>query len=225
MLEYKEIDYELTDLLAGSQRVALRLAGFRGGTVPAVKLDGRRIQGSLDISRFLEEVAPDPPLSPADRRAAVEEAEAWGERELQPLPRRFFRWGAAHRQHVRRWFAETAKVPAPGIAAAAFVPVGRYFAYLSRANDENTRAGVARLPEVLDHVDALVTDGTIGRAGKPTAADFQIASTVAVLHGMADLHDFVDGRPGAELAKRLFPRVRGGVPPFLPEEWLAPIRG
>jgi glutathione S-transferase len=225
MLEHKGIDYELASIQPGSQPVVMRLAGFRGRTVPALKIDGRRVQGSLQISRALDDLKPDPPLFPADRRAAVEEAEAWGERELQPLPRRFFRWGAAHRQHVRHWFAETANVPAPAVAAAAFVPVGRYFAYLSRANEENTRAGVARLPEVLDHVDALISDGTIGRADEPTAADFQIASTVAVLHGMADLHDFVDGRPGADLAKRLFPRVRGGIPPFLPEEWLAPLRG
>jgi glutathione S-transferase len=225
MLEHKGIDFELASIQPGSQPVALRLAGFRGRTVPALKIDGRRIQGSLEISRALDELRPDPPLFPADRRAAVEEAEAWGERELQPLPRRFFRWGAAHRQHVRRWLAETAKLPAPGVIGTASIPVGRYFAYLSRANDENTRAGVARLPEVLDHVDALIADGTIGRAGEPNAADFQIASCVAVLHGMADLHDLVDGRPAAELAKRLFPRVRGGIPAFLPEEWLAPIRG
>src|SRR3954470_21314796 len=101
MLEHKGIEYELVSVMPGSQPVALRLAGFRGRTVPALKLDGRKVQGSLAISRALEELQPDPPLFPPDRREAVEEAEAWGERELQPLPRRFFRWGAAHRQHVR----------------------------------------------------------------------------------------------------------------------------
>src|SRR5919107_928897 len=113
---------------------------------------------------------PDPPLFPADRRAAVEEAEAWGERELQPLPRRFFRWGAAHRPHVRRWVAETAKLPAPGVTGNALWPAARYFAALSRASDDYTRGGVARLPEVVDRVDALIADGTIGRADEPTAA-------------------------------------------------------
>jgi glutathione S-transferase len=37
---------------------------------------------------------PEPPLFPADpdRRAAVEEAERWGERVLQPVPRQLFRY-------------------------------------------------------------------------------------------------------------------------------------
>jgi glutathione S-transferase len=225
MLDLKGIDYELVNIPVGFHPVALRVAGFRGRTVPAVKLDGRKIQGSLEISRALDELEPDPPLFPADRRAAVEEAEAWGERELQPLPRRFFRWGAAHRQHVRRWLAESADLPAAGLVATATLPVARDFARLSRASDDYTREGVARLPEVTDHVDALIADGTIGRADEPTAADFQIFSSIAVLRGMEDLRDFFEGRPASEVAVRLFPNVRGGVPAFLREEWLSPLRG
>src|SRR3954469_12262048 len=130
MLELKRIDYDWVDLPPGSQPVALRFAGFRGRTVPALRLDGRRIQGSLAISRAVDERKPNPPLFPADRRAAVEEAEAWGERELQPLPRRFFRWAAAHRPDVRRWLAEASKMPAPGVVATAGIPVARWFAHL-----------------------------------------------------------------------------------------------
>ena len=225
MLKPKGIEHELASLQPGSQPVVLRLAGFRGRTVPALVLDGRRVQGSLAISRALEETKPEPPLFPAERRAAVEEAEAWGERELQPLPRRFFRWGAAHRQNVRRWLAETARTPAPGVVATASIPVARYFAYLSRAGDDYTREGVARLPEVADRVDALIADGTIGRPDEPTAADFQIASSIAVLRGMADLREFFADRPASELAARLFPKLGSDIPPFLPEEWLAPLRG
>ena len=53
MLDLKGIDYKLVHVLPGNQRVHLRLAGFRGGTVPALKLDGRRIQGSTVIARKL----------------------------------------------------------------------------------------------------------------------------------------------------------------------------
>ena len=225
MLKYKGIEHELVSLQAGSQPITLRLAGFRGRTVPALALDGRKVQGSLAISRALEELKPDPPLFPADRRAAVEEAEAWGERELQPLPRRLFRWAAANRGDVRRWLAEQSKLPAPAVFSAAMWPVARYFSYLSRASDDNTRAGVARLPELFDHVDALIADGTIGRPGEPTAADFQIGCSIAVLVGMRDIRPALEGRPAAELGKRLFPRGIGDLPAFLPEEWLAPLRG
>jgi hypothetical protein len=81
------------------------------------------------------------------------------------------------------------------------------------------------VPEVIEHVDELIADGTIGRPGEPTAADFQIASSVAVLGSFADLKAAVEGRPAAELAERLFPRALPELPPFLPDEWLGPVRG
>ena len=67
MLELKGIEYELATVLPGTQRMHLRLVGFRGGTVPALKLDGRRVQGSRAIARALEAARPDPPLFPTDR--------------------------------------------------------------------------------------------------------------------------------------------------------------
>jgi hypothetical protein len=33
-------------------------------TVPALELDGRKVQGTLEISRALDELRPDPPLFP-----------------------------------------------------------------------------------------------------------------------------------------------------------------
>ena len=62
MLERKRIAYELVDELPGFHPLQLRLAGFRGGTVPALRIDGRRVQGSRRISRALDELRPDPPL-------------------------------------------------------------------------------------------------------------------------------------------------------------------
>jgi glutathione S-transferase len=225
MLKFKGIEHDLVGFPAFTHPIGLRAAGFRGRTVPALKIDGRRVQGSLEISRLLDEIQPDPPLFPADRREAVQEAEAWGEREFQPLPRRFFRWGLANNGDLRRWgFGEVAKMPAPGLTSVPLIPVLHYFARLSRATDENTRAGVASLPGALDHVDQLIAEGTIGRPGEPNAADFQIASTIAVLRNFADVKGELEGRPGTELAARLFPRDVPEVPPFMPSEWLTALR-
>lgn len=224
MLDYKGIDYELVNLPPLSQPVALRAAGFRGRKVPGLKVDGRRIQGSLQISRALDDLQPEPALFPEDRRAAVEEAEAWGEHEFQPLPRRFFRWGVAYRPDLRRHALGTVgKIPAPDVAGMALLPTLRWFAHVSRATDENTRAGVRALPPHLDHVDELIANGTIGRPEQPTAADFQIASTIAVLRVFADLRAEVEHRPGFQLAARLFPHDTAELPPFMPEEWLEPL--
>lgn len=97
MLDLKGIDYELAVVVPGTQRIHLRLVGFRGGTVPALKLDGRRMQGSRKIARALEHLQSEPPLFPAapHARARVEEAERWGEEELQVLPREILRRSGA----------------------------------------------------------------------------------------------------------------------------------
>ena len=220
MLEHKGIDHEVIDLLAGVHPLQLRAAGFRGGTVPALKLDGRRVQGSLPISRVLEQTRPDPPLFPAQRRAAVEEAETWGEAELQPVPRRLFRWAASHSLPLRRWLAdEVVGLPAPGLMARGYGPVARVFVRMAGASDARVRADLADLPANLDRVDDLIAAGTIG-GEVPNAADFQIATTVRVLMAFDDLRGQVEGRPAGDLAMRLLPRFPGPIPRALPPEWL-----
>src|SRR5215218_9934270 len=78
MLERKGIPYKRVDLLPVVSKGILRALRFPGVTVPALKLNGNRIQGSREIARELDRVQPEPPLFPADpgERAAVEEVEA-----------------------------------------------------------------------------------------------------------------------------------------------------
>jgi glutathione S-transferase len=221
MLERKGIEHEVEDLLPGFHPLLLRLAGFRGGTVPALRIDGRRIQGSLAISRALEAIEPEPQLFPAEqqRRAKVEAAEAWGERELQPVPRRIFRWSVVHRPALRRWLAEELGVPVPGLMATANIPVARYFAGKVSANDATVRADLAALPRLLDRVDALIGEGTIG-GETPNAGDYQIGTAVRVLIAFDDLRPLVENRPAAELALRVLPEYPGPILAVLPPEWL-----
>src|SRR5216117_4114008 len=47
MLEHKGVDHKMVWLLPGLWPALLRTRGFRGGTVPAMKLDGQRLQSSL----------------------------------------------------------------------------------------------------------------------------------------------------------------------------------
>jgi glutathione S-transferase len=217
MLQHKGIEHRVVDLLPGLHPPVVRAAGFRGGTVPALKLDGRRIQGSLRISRALEQARPDAaPLFPAARRQAVEDAEAWGERDLQPVPRRLFRWAALHDAGLRRWLAgDVLQLPAPRLAAAGYGPLARLFAGMVGASDTQVRADLAELPGKLDHVDQLIAAGTIGGT-EPNAADFQIGTTVRVLLAFEDLRDQVEGRPAGDLAMRVLPDFPGPIPPALP---------
>jgi glutathione S-transferase len=55
MLEHKGIPYRTRTIPTGSQRL-LRLRGFPGGTVPALVIDGRRVQTNLAIARALDRI-------------------------------------------------------------------------------------------------------------------------------------------------------------------------
>lgn len=224
MLEHKGLEHRVVNLMPGLHPPIVRAIGFRGGSVPALKIGRRRLQGTRRIARALEALAPDPPLFPADaaRRLAVEEAERWGEEELQPVPRRIFRWALQHRQVLRRWMAkEVVGLPAPGVAGAAFWPVGALFARISSADEETVREDLLRLPALLDHCDALIAAGTMGGAER-NAADCQILASVRMMAGMLDLDPLLAGRPCRAAALALRPDYPGPVPAVLPPEWLPP---
>jgi glutathione S-transferase len=215
MVDYKELRHKVVNLTSGFHPYLVRAAGFKGRTVPALKLeDGRRIQGTLDISRTLDELIAERPLFPADpaARRAVEDAERWGHDELQSVPRRMFRNATVQDPALRRWIAaDVAKVPAPGLAATLTKPLAARRA--SEAGGEDLiRADLVRLPALLDHVDELVRAGVIG-AEAPNAADFQILASVRVLLDFKALPDF-EQRPGAQAARRLFPEWEGEMPYF-----------
>jgi glutathione S-transferase len=225
MLERKGIGHEIKELFPGGHPAQLRMAGFRGGTVPALKIDGRRVQGSLHISRVLDQLQEEPRLFPADpeQRRAVEVAEAWGEAEFQPMPRRMFRWGMSRLQPMRVWMIRDMGMPAPNVMARAQKPLAHAFARMAEVSDERVAADVAAFPEKLDRVDRLIAEGVIG-GDEPNAADFQIATTLRVFLAYEDLRDLVEGRPAGELAMRWLPEYPGPIPAFLPPEWLAVIR-
>jgi glutathione S-transferase len=222
MLRYKGIEHQRIELMPGSQRLLLRLRGFRGGTVPALSIDGRRVQGSLQVAQVLDELRPEPPLFPVDpgQRVAVEEAERWGEAVLQPLPRNLFRWCVARDRELRRSLAEVTGVPLPSLAANFSQPLAWYFARIvSGATAESIRAQLAALPLHLDYVDGLIAAGVIG-GERPNAADFQIATSVRVLLNFPQLRPLIESRPAAELAMRIAPRFGAALPIKLPPEWV-----
>ena len=70
MLAHKGLRHRRVILVAGFQPVLVRAAGFSGWTVPALELpDGRKVQGSMEISRALDQAIPERPLFPRDPAA------------------------------------------------------------------------------------------------------------------------------------------------------------
>jgi glutathione S-transferase len=227
MLDRKGLAYRYVELLGGMHPPSLLVLGFRGGTVPAIKLpDGRRLQGSLDIAQAVEALAAAPSLYPSDppARAAAQDAERWGEAVLQPIPRRLIRWGLSHRISQRRWFADVATpLPAPGVNAVLLSPLARVFARQVGANDDGVRHDLAELPGLLDEVDRLIGQGVIGGEDLG-AADFQIGATLRVLLAFDDAGGLVAGRPAEALARRVVPDYPD-IPAVLPPEWLPTAAG
>ena len=168
MLQHKGLDYRRIDLVTAAHRGLLRALGFPRNTVPAMRLGGAKVQGSKEIALALDAVAPDPPLFPADPegRAAVEEAEAWGNEVLQPVPRRLV-WNAL--KHDRSGIAsylEGAKLGIPvRIAALTAPPIAAMSRRFNNATDENARRDLAAVPGLIDRVDELIDAGRHRRGG------------------------------------------------------------
>jgi glutathione S-transferase len=222
MLDFKGIEFDRTDLMPVVSKGVLRAAGFPRVTVPALRIDGERIQGSREISRALDRLVPDPPLFPADpdRRAAVEDAERFGDEELQHPIRQLLWWGFKRDKENLRGYSEGARLGVPiGLAIKTGGPLVALSARFNEATDANARAALIALPDLLDRVDAYIADGTIGGA-EPNAADFQIATTIGLALTLDDLKPLIEPRPAADLARRYVPNYPGHTPPILPPAWL-----
>ncbi len=226
LLERKGIPYSRIDLVAVVSKPILRAAGFPGVTVPALRIDGTKIQGSREIARELDRLVPDPPLFPADAaaRAKVEEAEAWGDEVLQDVARRLI-WNLLSRDRSSiQSYLEGAKLGLPvSLAAKTAPPIAKASAHFNKADDAHAIADLAALPALIDRIDGYIADGVIG-GGEPNAADFQIAPSVALLMTMDDIRPFVEGRPAGDLARRIVPGFPGHTKPGFPDGWLVPIR-
>jgi glutathione S-transferase len=222
MLAHKGIDYKRTDLMPVVSKGALRAAGFPRMTVPALKIEGERVQGSRPIARTLDRLQPDPPLFPSDpdRRAAVEDAERFGDEELQHPLRQLLWWGFKREKENLRGYSEGARLGVPiGLAIKTGGPLVALSARFNEATDANARAALATLPDLLDRVDSYIADGTIGGA-EPNAADFQIATSVGLALTLDDLKPLIEPRPAAALAQRIVPDYPGHTPPIFPPAWL-----
>jgi glutathione S-transferase len=226
MLRHKGIDYKRTDLMPVISKLVVRGLRFPRSTVPAMKIDGRRVQGSREVARELDRLRPEPPLFPADaeQRAAVEEAERFGDEQLQHPIRQLLWWSIRKDRAPLRSYSEGAHLGIPiDLALATAAPIVALSARFNEASDENARRALAALPAMLDRIDAWIAAGVLN-GEQPNAADFQIAPSLGLAMTLDDLRPAIESRPAGELAKRLVPDYPGRMPPILPPAWLQPLR-
>jgi glutathione S-transferase len=225
LLDYKGINYKRTDLLPVVSWVVLKALRFPDKTVPAAKIDGERVQGTRAIARELERRQPEPPLFPNDteRRRAVEEAERFGDEELQQKVREIFLWSARKDHSGLVGYLEGGKIGMPhGVAARTAGPFIALDARARGATDDNVRQAIAGFPGMLQRIDDWIGEGVLG-GDPPNAADLQIAPSLRLAMSLDDLRPAIEGRPAGRLATKIVPHFPGRTPAVLPPEWLEPI--
>jgi glutathione S-transferase len=212
-LKLKGLDYALTELPPGLHALHQRLR-FGRRTVPSLAADGEKVSGSREIMRWAEARRPEPALWPADpaARAAVEEAERWGDEVLQPLVRRVIWLALRRRPDAMPSFLAQSKLPVPAWAARLSGPATLLVEWrLNAVSEEAVRADLAALPSYLERVDRWVEDGVLG-GDAPNAGDLQVAASLALLRTVGDLTAQIDRSRGGELVRRWFPDYPGAIP-------------
>jgi glutathione S-transferase len=229
MLEHKGVPYRRVDLVTLTHPMAVRFFGFDAGgetrdaagrrtlgirlgdllgTVPALAADGERVSTNHQIARFLDARHPEPALFPADpeRRRKVEEAEAWANEELQMLARRMaLAWAVRDPNEASRASGDGRLgylLYRQELLRRLVIPqIGRVI-FASGASAD--REMVARLPAMLDRIDAWIAEGVLG-GSEPNAADFMVAPSLALILYRPDMLPLFEGRPALDLVSTLLP--------------------
>ncbi len=168
--------------------------------------------------------APLPAETDRAARAAVLDAERWGDEVLQDGVRRIL-WNAIKRDRKPlRSFLDGAKIGVPhGMAVATAAPIIAAELRINDITDEAVAADLAAFRGWLDRIDGWIEGGVLG-GEPPNAADFQIAAGLRLAMTLDDLRPLIERRPAGELALRLVPEFPGRVPPVLPAQWLEPLQ-
>jgi glutathione S-transferase len=222
-LHMKGLDYDVVEMLP-PMHWALQRARFGAPTVPSARLSsGEKVSGSKAIMRRLEEIAPSPALFPADpsARAAVEDAESWGDEVWQAVARRVL-WAAfARAPRAMPSFQEHARLRLPAPVVLALAPFATFAERkMNDATQPRARDDLRALPGHLDGIDAWLADGVLG-GPTPNAADLQIAASSRLLLTIGDVRPLFAGRPAEQHALALFEQWDGAVPAgTFPAEWV-----
>lgn len=234
LLEHKRIPYRLVTLPTGLHPQALRMLGFGGhdprfrrldggtpaalsfanrmGTVPALRIDGRRMSSNREIARALEQLQPEPALFPADpqARAGVEEAEAWGDETFQMAARRLG-LAAACRGEIIGDGGSGRLGPLLWRNRAMRRIGARLVAPVFAADRGAEQRLLDELPTMLDRIDAWIESGVLNGEAL-YAADLMIAPSLALLTYRPDARAEIERRPALGLVDRLLPEPPAARP-------------
>jgi glutathione S-transferase len=202
------LEYETVELVTGQQGDEVEKAYGEGRrTVPGLLVDEEPVHGTAVIFARLDELNPDAGLYPSAVAEQIRELEPRLAEDLQ-MSARVLVFGAMHfRPESMGTFAGVEQLD-PGGVDFAIKSMRAAWRYLE-ISAERVHATLQELPAQLDAVDALLDAGAIG-GGEPTAADFQLGSSLHLLAQIDDVRPLVEERPAARLLS-LFEPGKGDV--------------
>jgi glutathione S-transferase len=201
-------EYETVELVTGRQAEEVEAVyGDGRRTVPGLLVDGEPVHGTAAIFARLDQLNPDSGLYPTGHRDAIREAESGLAEDIQMSARVLVFGGMHFRPESMGTFAGSAQLDPAGVdfAIKAMRASWRYLEITA----QRVHATLQELPGRLDAVDALLEAGAIG-GEQPTAADFQLGSSLHLLVQIGDVRPLVEERPAAKLLS-LFEPGRGDV--------------
>jgi glutathione S-transferase len=201
-------EYETVEWVTGQQAEEVeKVYGEGRRTVPGLLVDDEPVHGTVAIFARLDELNPDAGLYPAATAEQIRELEPGLAEDVQTAGRVLV-FGAMHfRPESMGTFAGVAQLD-PGGVDFAIKSVRAAWRYLG-IDAQRVHATLQELPALLDAVDASLEAGTIG-GEQPTAADFQIGSSLHLLVQIGDVRPLVEERPAAKLLE-LFELGQGDV--------------
>jgi len=203
-------EYETVELMSGRHQEEVEAVYGEGKrTVPGLLVDDQPVHGTTEIFTRLAELRPEAGLYPEATAEEIRAAEAGLAEELQ-AGARVLVFGAMHfRPESFGTFAGVAQLDPPAVDFAIKTMRGAW-RYLE-ISAERIHATLQGLPAQLDAVDALLGTGALGGA-EPTAADFQLGSSLHLLAQIGDVRPLVEARPAAQAALAWFEPGKGDVP-------------
>lgn len=213
-LEYETVTFKIGE--QGDDIEAIYGDGRR--TVPAMLVDDEPVHGTIPIFERIDELAAETELYPEAVAAAIREAERGLAEDVQTAARVLTFGALQFRPEAMGTFAGAGPLDPAGTDFAIRMVRGawRYIGITA----ERLAAELAKLPESIAIADELVADGVLG-GEEPTAADYQIGSSLQLLLAIGDVRPLIEGHPCAALAHELFEPNPADIPPgAFPAGWV-----
>jgi len=205
MLEHKRVAFRRVNFPPGPHRVLVRMVGFKGDRVPAVRFeDGSRAQGTRELPRVLDAMIPERRLVPGD--PAGLEAEAWADEVLQQWARRMVAAAGSRDPDSLSGRGADGRlgVLLTGNDRSRRV-VGRAVLVVFRAGKQQRRDDLERTGAILDRIDEWIDEGVLN-GEELRSPDYAVAASLALVEYILELRPELERRPSIALVDRVFSR-------------------